>query len=565
MTTKISSLKSFKDIASYLGITTGYLKKLLINEKNNLYTKFSIPKKNGGQRIIHKPSKKLIPLQYKVKQLLEENFNSHSKAHGFVYNRDFITNANQHINKKYVLNVDLEDFFHSISFSRVRNMFILYYKLSNTAATTLANLCCHPNGFLPQGAPSSPIISNIIMKTLDKELTQLVKQYGFTFYTRYADDITISSNNSEFPKEIAFFNPDRSVTLSSSLTSIINKNGFKLNPSKIRLQTYKENQTVTGITVNKKSNVNRRYIKNLRAILHSFETSADDKDPLDKFSSIYNSRGKSVESLYGVFNILKGRILHVAHVRGLDDKVFQKLAENFNRVASLKSLIISINNNRGLQDTYYNNNVFAIDQGDVSCFYVNNSGDLVEGYYSQGTGFYLKNIGLVTNYHVLSDLIEEVNINKGTYSKKYYIRYCSSIKSKSTQFARILYYDKKKDIAILEPEYMEELDDGFDYSTTLNENMKIKLLGYPEHSEGNQLRFEEGNVVRRVNHYSNIRFEISPLIFGGNSGGPILNKNNQVVGIAVKGLTSNGVVPSQIIPINEVLNLFNANNPVTVI
>jgi RNA-directed DNA polymerase len=89
--------------------------------------------------------------------------------------------------------------------------------------------------------------------------------------------------------------------------------------------------------------------------------------------------------------------------------------------------------------------------------------------------------------------------------------------------------------------------------------MKIKLLGYPEHRTGNQIRIQEGSIVRQVNHSDNIRFEISSIIFGGNSGGPILNKSNQVIGVAVKGITSNGVVPPQIIPISEVLELFTSN------
>jgi retron-type reverse transcriptase len=554
---RVSELKNFNDIADYLDITTGYLYKILFQEKNYLYKSFSIPKKNGGFREIHQPSRRLMHFQVKIKEMLERSFNPHSKAHGFVKERDFITNASNHVNRKFVLNIDLEDFFNSISFSRVRQMFIGYFKVNDKVSTTLAHLCCHPNGFLPQGAPTSPIISNIILKTFDKQITELVKSNGKTYYTRYADDITISSNNFEFPAGIATINSDNSVTLSDKLMDLVQQNGFKINSNKTRLQNKGQSQRVTGLTVNKKLNIDRRYIKNIRAILNNFDNTTAVDTEIEKFQEKNREHGRSFNNIVGVFSALKGRIQHIAHVRGYSDPVFQKLARYFNEVVNSKDIKVALIPDDNSNELLYNN-VFVIDPGDEFCRFINDEHSFDETLYSQGTAFYLKDIGLITNYHVVKDLVEDV-ISKGyKFCKNYYIRYYSRTSSFSNN-AKIIYYDKQADLAILEPEDNSVLQSGFIHNSAIRSNIKIKLVGFPEYREGDKLRVEEGTILRQVNYNGLIRYEISPLIFGGNSGGPILNKHNQVIGVAVRGLTTNGVVPPQIIPIQQVIELFNKN------
>lgn len=553
---KINQINNFNDIAQYLGISTGYLQKILFQQKSSLYTSFNIPKKNGELRLIHKPSKSLMVIQIKIKELLESSFNPHSKAHGFIKDKDFITNASNHVNRKYVLNFDLEDFFNSISFSRVRQMFIAYFRLNSSVATVLANLCCHPDGFLPQGSPTSPVISNVIIKTLDKELTNYVKKLYKTYYTRYVDDITISSNSNDFPNDIASYNSDGILTLSDNIQRIIIKNGFRVKESKTRLQSSRNNQTVTGITVNKKINLNRRYIKNIRAILHKFDITHNLEAEIEVFNHKNLSSGRTYNSIISVFLVLKGKIMHIAHVRGYNDAVFQKLSKHFNQIVVSKNIkikpIVEDNSTRWIED-----NIFVIDPSEETRYLVdNNSFD--ETFYSQGTAFYLKGVGLVTNYHVIKDLVIDVIEKKYSFCKEYYIEY-KSYSSIGTKRAKIVYYDKNADIAILEPESLCELENGFKANTYIRANHKIKLAGYPEYYKGDHLRIEEGIILRQVSFFGNVRYDISPLIFGGNSGGPILNKKNEVVGVAVRGITQSGIVPPQIIPIEIVLNMLKEN------
>lgn len=550
-------LQNFDDIASLLGVSTGHLFKILITNKTQNYTEFSITKRNGDTRIIHSPIKSLKILQIRFKKILEENFKPHHKAHGFIKNRDFISNASQHINKKYVLNLDLENFFNSISYRRVRNMFIRYYKFNDSVASTLANLCCHTNGFLPQGAPTSPIISNIIMKTLDKMLDKLAKQNFHTYYSRYADDITFSTNREEFPSQLAHFE-DGKIVLSNHLIETIENNGFKINDDKTRLHNIYNSQTITGITVNKKINLNRRYIRKIRAILHSVESNLNSPQiPIN----IYKSKNPHLKSDNSFYHALKGMIQHVGHVRGSLDEIYLTFAKRFNDIVKLLEIRISSIKLPISNKEFYKRHTYVISpisRGD-EYFFNPEKNCLDSSSYGQGTGFYLENVGIITNYHVIEYMIELV-MDKGlAFNKEFYIEFHKESIPTSPNFAKIVYHDKQLDIAILEPQYPEFLSTGYTFNCNVYDTMNITLAGYPEHEIGTDIRIEEGKVVRKRKTESNIRYEITPTIFGGNSGGPVFNEAKEVIGIAVRGITERGMVPSEIIPIKYAIELIPKN------
>lgn len=558
---KISNLKSFDDIATYFGISTGYLQKIIIQNKRYNYTKFSIPKKDGTLREIYSPKGEVSVLQNKLKLLLEESFNPHHKAFGFIKNKNFISNASNHVRKKFVLNLDLENFFESISFGRVRQMFIAYFKLDPKVATTLANVCCHYNGFLPQGASTSPIISNIITKPLDKELTELAKKCTLTYYTRYVDDITFSTNNDNIPNQLAKLNIDNSAELAPSLIKIINKNGFKINEKKVRIQSSKGHQEVTGITVNKKVNINRRYIKNLRATIYSFLSNMSSPDiPLDIFKEEYKKKkGKpSIRTLDQAFRIIKGRILHVSHIKGKKNTVFLKLATDYNQMINYYETEVTKIKLPTTDKEFLTNNTVVINPINYrDPFYINENDELDDIGYGQGTGFYLKEIGLITNYHVVEYLITEVLEKELKFCKEYYIEYYTESNGIQNTFkAKIKYYDKEKDIAILKPQNPSVLKDGFIACTNPPLGDPIILSGFPNHEVGNNLRIDTGKIIRAINTEENKRFEISANIYAGNSGGPVLNMKNEVIGIAVRGFTDAGTVPSEYIPIKDAIELY---------
>ena len=176
--------------------------------------------------------------------------------------KSIITNAKPHRNKRFVLNLDLENFFDSFHFGRVRGFFEKnkVLPLPHEVATVIAQLTCF-EGSLPQGAPTSPIITNLICRIMDKRLIKIVQKYKL-YYTRYADDLTFSTNDKLFLE-----NKDEFLL---ELESEIISSGFKINNKKTRLQYKDSRQTVTGLVVNKKLNVSHAYYKTTRAMAHSF-------------------------------------------------------------------------------------------------------------------------------------------------------------------------------------------------------------------------------------------------------------------------------------------------------
>ena len=243
------------------------------------YTSVGIPKRSGGSRTLHVPDEHLKRLQKALLDVLvacnediaTEVGRADKFSHGFEKDKSIITNAWQHKKRRYVLNVDLEEFFPSINFGRVRGFFIKnkHFALNPDAATIVAQIACHQGG-LPQGACTSPIISNLVAHILDVRLGKLAAAAKCT-YTRYADDLTFSTNQKDFPPSIAFQVPGTAGdwVLSDALKNKIGSSGFVLNAKKTRMQCRPSQQTVTGLTVNEKVNIRAGYYKAARAMCHS--------------------------------------------------------------------------------------------------------------------------------------------------------------------------------------------------------------------------------------------------------------------------------------------------------
>ncbi|WP_429095557.1 reverse transcriptase domain-containing protein [Aeromonas media] len=214
------------DLAHVLGVKPSVLTYCLyVLKTENQYTQFKIPKKTGGERVINAPTGKLKTIQSLLSNLLldcldEINHKAFPKSqlaketvknsevlkikcstalvkqpalsHGFERKRSIITNAMMHLGKKQVFNIDLEDFFGSFNFGRVRGFFIKNrnFELHPEIATVIAKIACH-NDELPQGSPCSPVITNLITHALDIKLARMASKNS-CIYTRYADDITFS-------------------------------------------------------------------------------------------------------------------------------------------------------------------------------------------------------------------------------------------------------------------------------------------------------------------------------------------------------------------------------------
>jgi RNA-directed DNA polymerase len=230
------AMKSSRDLAQLLEIPYQRLVYHIYQVPlDKRYLNFELRKKSGGTRIISAPATALKLIQKKLNHILQCAYQSKPSVHGFISSKSIVTNAQAHVRRRYVLNVDLKEFFPSINFGRVRGMFIaLPYAFSPELATVLAQICCHDNQ-LPQGAPTSPIVSNMMCAKLDSQLQQLAKRLRCT-YTRYADDITFSTTLPKFPKELAYFvdiDNQQKLILGNELILTINNNGFQVNEKKL--------------------------------------------------------------------------------------------------------------------------------------------------------------------------------------------------------------------------------------------------------------------------------------------------------------------------------------------
>lgn len=271
---------SRSDVAALVDIKLKDLTYLLyVMKEEDKYTTFDIAKKSGGKRQICAPIKNVKSLQRKLADRLEQcvaliegtTERKNPSSHGFRRGKSILTNAATHRNRRYVFNIDLEDFFPSITGKRIRGLLIKDKKFGfhEVVATTIAHIACY-EGKLPQGSPCSPVISNMIAAILDFHLSRLARDNGCV-YSRYADDITFSTNQKEFPPAIAVRSElnDHDWRVGRQLQGLIKKSGFSINSAKTRMQYKTSRQQVTGLVVNKKVNVTTEYRRLVRAYVFS--------------------------------------------------------------------------------------------------------------------------------------------------------------------------------------------------------------------------------------------------------------------------------------------------------
>lgn len=315
---KLQSAKNLTYLATLLGFTpkgASYVLYKLHSSKK--YRTFDIPKKSGGTRTINAPEKSLSLLQKRLGGLLYECVAELQKnnpgfwraSHGFQKKRTIISNAEMHKRRRFVFNVDIEDFFGTLNFGRVRGFFIHdnNFALDPTIATIIAQIACHDNA-LPQGSPCSPVISNLIGNILDSRLLALARDTRCT-YTRYADDLTFSTNETLFPTEIAANVQGSEWVVGKRLNKQIERAGFKLNDGKTRMSLCQSRQTVTGLVVNSKANINQDYYRTIRSMCHSlFRT------------GVYFMPVEDTPEPIANLNPLEGMLSHIYFVKARRDR-----------------------------------------------------------------------------------------------------------------------------------------------------------------------------------------------------------------------------------------------------
>ncbi len=265
------------DVSTALNLTIPRLRWLAFHSETATvthYVRFQVPKKSGGMRELSAPHHDLAATQQWILMHILEKIPTHDAAHGFVPGRGTMSNAVPHVGRATVINLDLKDFFPSITYPRVKGIF-QELGFSPAAATILALLCTEcprrkvayngktffvatgPRG-LPQGASTSPALSNLLARRLDARLAGLAAKLGFA-YTRYADDLTFSGDGQAAAK---------TAYLLARVRHIVAGENLVVNEKKTRVQRPGRRQEVTGVVVNRRPNVPRRVTKRLRAILH---------------------------------------------------------------------------------------------------------------------------------------------------------------------------------------------------------------------------------------------------------------------------------------------------------
>jgi RNA-directed DNA polymerase len=276
---KLPVASTAAELAAQMKLPLGRLRYLAFAREvstTSHYHRFTIPKRTGGERLISAPHRKLKAAQHWILEHVLEPLALAEQAHGFVPGRSTVTNAVPHVGAAVVVNVDLENFFPTVTYRRVKGLFRkLGY--SEEVATVLALICSEPDvaeteldGIryfvargprrLPQGAPTSPAITNVLCRRLDRRIAGWARKHGF-IYTRYADDLTVSST-------------DRSAPVGSILAflrKVVASEGFAIHPDKVRVVRRGRRQEVTGVVVNDRPGVPRDELRRFRALLHQIE------------------------------------------------------------------------------------------------------------------------------------------------------------------------------------------------------------------------------------------------------------------------------------------------------
>lgn len=307
------------------------------NNAFHRYTQFKIKKKAGGFRTISAPRNRsfILMLRY-VNEIFKSVYTPSEYAMGFTEGRSVVDNASKHKGMNYVFNTDIKDFFPSIVQPRIwKRLQLKPINFPQPIANVLAGLCSmrgekQPNGkysyILPQGAPTSPIITNMICDTLDRRLSRLAKHLGLN-YSRYADDITFSSMHNVYQVNGKF---------RTDLKRIIEEQGFTMNEAKTRLQKLGSRQEVTGIIISDKLNVTQKYVRDIRNVLYIWSRYGYSVAFAKFFLKYKLEKGHVKKGTPDMVNVLDGKLMYLKMVKGETDSVYIRLHDKFEKlVASL--------------------------------------------------------------------------------------------------------------------------------------------------------------------------------------------------------------------------------------
>ena len=287
---------------------------------------FRLRKKHGGYREITAPKGGLRGILNALNILLQTYDDPTPWAFGFVCGRSVVDNARPHVGKRYILNLDLKDFFPSITRQQVADCLTAEpFGFSSLAAKLVSGLATvrtkNNEEVLAQGFATSPTLSNFICREMDKEIASIATAQGITF-TRYADDLTFSSDTD-------ILRPQGELV--QQVKAIVERYGFRLNEEKTHLQRRGRRQEVTGLMVTEKVNVSRRYVREIRSLLYIWERYGyeDACQAAWKSYKLQHRKTKGHQHHVPLNAVLRGKLNYMKMVRGADDPLYQRFVSRY--------------------------------------------------------------------------------------------------------------------------------------------------------------------------------------------------------------------------------------------
>lgn len=496
--------------------------------------RFLVPKKSGGYRQVVAPRGVCRVVQSGLKAALDSVYRAPVGVHGFVAGRSVVTNAEPHVRRRTVINLDLENFFDTVDFYRVRGLFLSRpFSLSWVTANILAHACTY-RGALMTGGIVSPVISNLISVGLDKRLGRLAGRYGGR-YSRYADDITFSfAQPISALKEFASTNEQALYEIGGRLGSEIAQEGFRVNPSKFRVETGVSRKAVTGLVVNKRVNVPRKWIRALESKIYAVEKFGLDKVCEDYYSAVNLELARPMLQRH-----LHGQVAYLSMVRGKTDWVVAALAHRLNALEFGPMLKVP-----DIEE------ISRPERAALGCWVVaaGDDADLYEPPNGNGTAFTFQKGLLVTAYHVVDcgsgDPYPVITVRR--HEKPAELMRCDFVAGCPT-----------RDIAILrlsDPRHdLTRIRHTASNSFAVGE--RCSSIGFPNYFPGHVPTNHEHRISAVVVASGVRKLRLTGgAVLGGMSGGPVYDDAMQVVGIIHRGL-ANGGMADEAISVDHVISL----------
>lgn len=488
---------SLAKLSSYLGLSEKEFRYISANKVRQYHT-VEIPKRGDGTRVLSVPVARLKFLQTNINELLQNMYSVRNCVHGFVPGKSALTNAQEHLGRRHLVKIDLLDYFGQIGRQRVKGV-LTSLGVPTLVSEAITVLCTLKNG-LPQGAPTSPVLANMVTFRLDQELVQFSKKNRLR-YSRYADDIVFSSYSR--PRIIrsnieAHYARLELAEIDGKLLNIFDRESFVLNERKLYYCGRDARRTVTGYTINAAVNVPLKHVRRVRATLHNVRTNGYDAEQR-KFSA----KTCSTKSLK---KSLRGQIEWIGATKGRSDKVFRRYAIEFNA--------------QFMDEIEVGPNLSRLES--LSTWVLESEHPDPNEIGTQGTAFFLRGVGLVTAAHCVPEgnTIEVFSVDR------YGVKYTVTVRERHDQY----------DLAILEHTIPTAAFIELERATREpNVGEETQIWGFPGYNPGHQVENRLGRVVSHHTRSGVSLLCVDQKINQGSSGGPMLNSASEVVGVAHKG------------------------------